>query len=120
MVVFDFEEVGGTDTIMQHHAQHQEHQEVRHERQDERHERHNNRGRRDPRTFDRDTHHRIDSRRYVGNDLEVQFEGYWFGCRYWPAWVFDQDVYVVMGPNNVWFVYEYGNPAVFLQVSLVD
>jgi len=100
---------------MQHHSQGHAQHERQHERQHE-----TDRGRREPRSFDRDTHHRIDSRRYVGDRLEVQFEGYWFGCDRWPVWVFNEDVYFVMGPNNVWFAYEYNNPAVFLQVTLVD
>lgn len=101
---------------MQHHAQHQQRPEARHED----HGRHDNRGRRDPRSFDSRTHHRIDSRRYVGDRMEVQFEGYWFYRTEWPVWVFNEDVYFVMGPNDVWFAYEYNNPAVFLQVSLVE
>jgi hypothetical protein len=100
--------------------QHAHHQEVRHEQRHEEHERHDNRGRREPRSFDSRTHHRIDSRRYVGDRMEVQFEGYWFYHAAWPVWIFNEDVYFVMGPNNIWFAYEYNNPAVFLQVTLVD
>ena len=52
--------------------------------------------------------------------MEVQFEGYWFYRTEWPVWVFNEDVYFVMGPNDVWFAYEYNNPAVFIQLTLVD
>jgi hypothetical protein len=81
-----------------------------------------NRGRRDPRSFDSSTHHRIggEDRRYRDGRDEFRFEGYWFTCDFYPSWVFEEDVYVVMGPSDVWFVYQYGNPAFMVQVRLVE
>ena len=81
-----------------------------------------NHGRHDPRTLNRDTHHLIEEYRRAGADghREIRFESYWFGCSLWPAWIYTDDVYFVMGPNDVWFVYEYNNPAVFVQVYLVE
>jgi hypothetical protein len=95
------------------HAQHEQRNQGRREQRD-------NRGRREPRSFDRDTHHRIDSRRYRDGRDEIRFEGYWFGCDFWPGWVFEEDVYFVEGPNGVWFLYQYENPAYMVQVILVD
>jgi hypothetical protein len=79
-----------------------------------------NHGRRDPRSFDAGTHHRVEERRYRDGHWNVRFEGYWFECSVWPAWALYEDVYFVEGPNGVFFVYEYNNPAMFLQVYLVD
>src|SRR5271170_4814483 len=61
-----------------------------------------NHGRRDPRTLNRDTHHRFDGRRDHNGRVEISFEGYWFGCGYpWPYWVFDGDIFTFEGPNGV-------------------
>lgn len=76
---------------------------------------------RDTRTLNRDTHHRFDGRRDHNGRVEISFEGYWFGCGYsWPYWVFEGDIYFVEGPNGVFFVYNYANPALMVQVSLVE
>jgi hypothetical protein len=99
------------------HVQHAQHTQVRNQNHGAQRD---NRGRKEPRSFDRDTHHRIDSRRYRDTSEDVQFEGYWFTCDLWPEWVFEEDVYVVMGPNDVWFLFRYGNPAFIVQVRLVE
>ena|SRR5208282_7079 len=77
---------------------------------------------RDGRRLDRNTHHHISGRdvRYVGYAREVYFEGWWFGCSVWPEWVFEEDVYFEMGPNDIWFGYGYNNPGLRVQVVVVD
>jgi len=78
---------------------------------------------RDGRRLDRNTHHRLDRDRdirFIDGYRQVYFEGWWFGCDVWPEWVFTEDVYFEMGPNNVWFAYGYNNPALFVQVVVVD
>jgi hypothetical protein len=100
------------------HAQHAQHSQSHTQTQ------RNNHARREPRSFDSTTHHRIgnDNRRFRDGHEDICFEGYWFTRFYdsWPEWVFTEDVYFVMGPNDVWFVYQYQNPAYILQVTLVD
>lgn len=91
------------------------------------HEGHGNKGAdgrgRDGRRLDRNVHHRLDSRhdvRFVGGYRQVYWGGFWFGCEAWPEWIFTEDVYFQMGPNNVWFVYGYNNPGLFVQVMVVE
>jgi hypothetical protein len=105
-----------------HQAQHtQRAQHSQHEQRNQNHgERRDSRGRRDPRSFDSSTHHRIERREYRNGRDVILFEGYWFGCDFWPEWVFTESVYFVEGPNGVFFVYQYGNPAFMLQVHLVE
>jgi len=38
----------------------------------------------------------------------------------WPEWVFEEDVYFEMGPNDIWFGYGYNNPGLRVQVVVVD
>ena len=106
-----------------HQAQHtQRAQHSQHEQRNQNHGQRDNRGRRDPRSFDSSTHHRIgrEDRRYHNDRDEIRFEGYWFACDFWPGWVFEEDVYFVEGPNGVFFVYQYRNPAYIVQVTLVE
>ena len=104
-------------------GRHENHEQGRHEPKHEGHDRdrHDNHGRRDPRALGRETHHRFEGRRDHDGRVEIQFEGYWFGCGYpWPYWVWEGDLFVVEGPNGIFFIYEYSNPATFIQVVLVD
>ena len=104
-----------------HQAQHtQRAQHSQHEQRNQNHGQRDNRGRRDPRSFDSSTHHRVERREYRNGRDVILFEGYWFGCDFWPEWVFTESVYFVEGPNGVFFVYQYGNPAFMLQVHLVE
>jgi hypothetical protein len=109
---------------MNHTAQHTQHVQHAQGHTQSRSQNHgaqrDNHGRRDVRTFDAGTHHRINDRRFHNDREEIGFEGYWFGCDFWPGWIYSEDVYFAMGPNNVWFVYQYGNPAYMVQVELVD
>ncbi len=103
------------------HEQHSQHEQREQHDRGRNHER-DNRGRRDPRSFDSSTHHRIgrEDRRYHNDRDEIRFEGYWFACDFWPGWVFESDIFFVEGPNGVFFVYQYENPAYILQVRLVE
>lgn len=78
--------------------------------------------RRDPRTLDRDTHHRYERRRERDGRVQICFEGYWFASPYqaWPEWVYEEDIYVVMIGPDIYAVYEYSNPAVFVQVVVIE
>lgn len=70
---------------------------------------------RDGRRLDRNTHHRIDRRQEVREfrgHQEIFFGGFWFSCGYygWPAWVFEDEIYVEMIGPNVYTVYSYNYP----------
>ena len=82
---------------------------------------HGKAGRRpDPRSMDRDHHARVQGNRYVDGRRQVYFGGFWFGCEVWPSWIFTDEVYVVMGPNGIWFVYDFSDPNLFVQVVFVE
>jgi hypothetical protein len=78
--------------------------------------------RRDPRTLDRDTHHRYEHKRERDGRVQICFESYWFVSPYqaWPEWIYTEEIYVVMGPENIWFVYCYGNPGLMVQVVFIE
>jgi hypothetical protein len=74
----------------------------------------------DPRSMGPDHHGRVHGNRYVDGRRQIYFGGFWFGCEVWPAWVFTDEIYFVMGPDGVWFGYDYANPTLFVQVVFVE
>jgi len=74
----------------------------------------------DPRSMGPAQHAHIQGNRYVDGRRQVYFGGFWFGCEVWPAWVFTDEIYFVMGPDGVWFGYDYANPNLFVQVYFVE
>ena len=69
--------------------------------------------------FNRDRHGRLDARhsRWVGDHREYFFDGFWFGYAYWPGWVFDGDVYVVL-ENDGYVMHSYSDPTLSILVNL--
>lgn len=68
-------------------------------------------------------HRRIDSRRSVrviNGHRQICFSGSWFYVAVWPDWVFLDDVYVIEGPDGVWFFYDYAYPNRFVQVVVIE
>lgn len=93
---------------------------------EDRHPRENHRPNhgRDGRNFDRNTHHHISHHHTRVNRygrVEFFWGGYWFGCdRDLPYWVFYEDVYIEMIGPGIYAVFVYNNPAMMVQVIVVD
>jgi Trypsin-like peptidase domain len=57
--------------------------------------------------------------RVIGGERQIFWGGFWFGCGLWPEWVFLDEIYFVEGPDGVWVVYDYTNPTLFVQVTVI-
>lgn len=106
-----------------HEPSHHEpsHREPSHHEPNRNHGRNDNHGR-DGRHFSRDEHRhvRAEERRYRGGRTEIFFGGYWFACESWPAWVFEEEVYVEMVGPDIYVMYVYNNPAARVYIIVVE
>lgn len=79
---------------------------------------------RDGRRFDRDTHHHVDYHHTrVGRSGRMEFfwGGFWFGCgEDMPYWIFREDVYIEMIGPDIYVVRVYNNPAMMVEVVVVE
>ena len=68
-------------------------------------------------------HHRINRNhdvRVIDGHHCFGWYGSWFYVAVYPDWFWTEDVYLVEGPDGVWFVYDYANPTLFVQVTIVE
>src|SRR5208282_214781 len=76
---------------------------------------------RGPGSRGRDTIHRVRQQeiRTRGGHQEIFFDGYWFGCGFWPAWVFEENVYFDLGMDGNWYLFN-ANGDLSIRVVIVE
>ena len=56
--------------------------------------------------------------RYYNGRREYSYGGYWFYAGAYPAWFYQQDVYFILGADELWYAVAYGNPSLTFQVNI--
>ncbi len=70
--------------------------------------------------FGRDHHARFEENggRFYNGRREYSYGGYWFYAGAYPPWLYQQDVYFIMGADGLWYAVAYGNPSLMFQVYI--
>ena len=56
--------------------------------------------------------------RYYNGRREYSYGGYWFYAGAYPAWFYQQDVYLILGTDGLWYAVAYDDPSLTFQVNI--
>jgi hypothetical protein len=70
--------------------------------------------------FGRDHHARFAATggRVSNGRREYSYGGYWFYAGAYPPWFYQQDVYLIMGADGLWYAVAFDDPSLTFQVNI--